>query len=263
MMQESANAIDDSSSGITDGNIMPDLTGGNLLGQFVQITTFDMSADFGIDGIVSTEVSGAFLQGGYLSSLYVTEDFVAAISDVYMYDYHTGDYISKSFILGFDTTTGIALPFSIGSVPGNMASQHVADVWDGHLHVATMEWNWTDFDVTISNKIFVLCLPGPQDEPIMEVVGEMELDDSSIYGVCFFDDKCYAETDGLGNPFIIVDLSDHTDPHSVGELEVSLVNETLFWIVMLMYLPIRRQFQISLCLILSFRFMESQHICMK
>lgn len=43
----------------------------------------------------------------------------------------------------------------------------------------------------------------------------------------------------LGNPFIIVDLSDHTDPHSVGELEVRLVNETLFWFVILMYDPIR------------------------
>ena len=240
MMQESTDAIDDSSSGSMDGNIMPDLTGGNLLSRFIQITTFNVSADFDTDGIVSTKVSGAFLHDEYVWSLYVTEDFVAVISEGYIYDYNTGNIFPKSFILRFDTTTGIALPFSVGSVPGSMASQHAVDVWDGHLRVATMEWNGTDFNLTASNKIFVLHLPGQQNERIMEVVGEMELKDGIfIHGVRFFDNKCYVETDGLGNPFIIVDLSDHTDPHSVGELEVRLVNETLFWFVILMYDPIR------------------------
>ena len=247
MMQESAGAVDNSLSGNVDGNTMPDLTGGILLGQFVQITSFDMSEDFGTDGIISTEVSGAFLQDGYLSSLYVTEDFVAVMSDGYIYDYQSGNYFSKTYILGFDTTTGIALPFSVGSVPGNMASQHAADVWDGHLRVATIEWNWTDVNVTTSQKIFVLRLPGPQDKLVMEVVGEMELmDDAFIYEVRFFDNKCYVETDGVGNPFIIIDLSDHSDPHSVGELEVRLVSDTLPWIVMLRYLPISGLFQIFL-----------------
>jgi len=57
----------------------------------------------------------------------------------------------------------------------------------------------------------------------MDVVGETEhlgKDGESIYAVRFFEDIAYVVTYQQVDPFIIVDMSNLTDPKAVGELEV-------------------------------------------
>eukprot|EP00970_Alexandrium_tamarense_P013714 scaffold3637_cov112-Alexandrium_tamarense.AAC.1 len=57
----------------------------------------------------------------------------------------------------------------------------------------------------------------------METVGETEHlgeDNDIIYSVRFIEKRAYVVTYGAVDPFIIVDLSDHTEPKTVGELEI-------------------------------------------
>jgi len=224
MMQEPKDGTN--ATGEVDGNDMPDLTSGNLLGQFVQLTSFNMSSDFGVDGIIPASVSGTFAQGdGWLSSVYVTENFVGVMTNGYFYDYETGTSYSNTYVLGFNTATGIAIPFCLGKVPGSLVNQYAVDKWDGHLRIATSDWIWNDmnFTYTTSNKIFELLLPGQSDGPVMDVVGETEHlgnDYEFMLAVRFFEDKAYVVTYGQSEPFFIVDLSNHTNPRAIGELEV-------------------------------------------
>jgi len=78
LMQEANNKTSSGASNDT----MPDLSGGNLINQFVSILTFDMTADFGEDMTIATKSSGTFTSGNsYLSSLYVTENFIATVNN--------------------------------------------------------------------------------------------------------------------------------------------------------------------------------------
>eukprot|EP00569_Conticribra_weissflogii_P000118 CAMPEP_0171353836 /NCGR_PEP_ID=MMETSP0878-20121228/44395_1 /TAXON_ID=67004 /ORGANISM="Thalassiosira weissflogii, Strain CCMP1336" /LENGTH=1177 /DNA_ID=CAMNT_0011859793 /DNA_START=61 /DNA_END=3595 /DNA_ORIENTATION=+ len=220
LMQEANNKTSSGASNDT----MPDLSGGNLINQFVSILTFDMAADFGEDMTIATKSSGTFTSGNsYLSSLYVTEDFIATVNNGYSYDFVTGESSSSSYILGFNTSTGVALPFCVGSVPGAITNEYSINKYNNYIRIATSEWNWSvNTNTTTSNKIFVLRIP-EGDARIMDVVGETEhlgKDGESIYAVRFFEDIAYVVTYQQVDPFIIVDMSDLTDPKAVGELEV-------------------------------------------
>jgi len=220
LMQEANNKTSSGASNDT----MPDLSGGNLINQFVSILTFDMTADFGEDMTIATKSSGTFTSGNsYLSSLYVTENFIATVNNGYSYDFLTGESSSSSYILGFNTSTGVALPFCVGSVPGAITNEYSINKFNDYIQIATSEWNWSvNTNTTTSNKIFVLRIP-EGDARIMDVVGETEhlgKDGESIYAVRFFEDIAYVVTYQQVDPFIIVDMSNLTDPKAVGELEV-------------------------------------------
>jgi len=220
LMQEANNKTSSGASNDT----MPDLSGGNLINQFVSILTFDMTADFGEDMTIATKSSGTFTSGNsYLSSLYVTENFIATVNNGYSYDFVTGESSSSSYILGFNTSTGVALPFCVGSVPGAITNEYSINKFNDYIQIATSEWNWSvNTNTTTSNKIFVLRIP-EGDARIMDVVGETEhlgKDGESIYAVRFFEDIAYVVTYQQVDPFIIVDMSNLTDPKAVGELEV-------------------------------------------
>mmetsp|Transcript_33327 Transcript_33327/g.68520 ORF Transcript_33327/g.68520 Transcript_33327/m.68520 type:complete len:877 (+) Transcript_33327:63-2693(+) len=220
LMQEAKNKTSSGASNDT----MPDLSGGNLINQFVSILTFDMTADFGEDMTIATKSSGTFTSGNsYLSSLYVTENFIATVNNGYSYDFLTGESSSSSYILGFNTSTGVALPFCVGSVPGAITNEYSINKFNDYIQIATSEWNWSvNTNTTTSNKIFVLRIP-EGDARIMDVVGETEhlgKDGESIYAVRFFEDIAYVVTYQQVDPFIIVDMSNLTDPKAVGELEV-------------------------------------------
>ena len=224
MMQE----VNNNSSTSESGGSIPDLSGGNLMNKFISIASFNMSADFGTDGNIPVHLSGTFTPGdAYLSSLYVTEDFVFTVNQGYSYDYTTGEYSDRTYILGFHAASGTTFPFCVGNVPGSIVNEYSIGQWDGHLHVATTDWRWSDFNSTTLNQIFVLTIPDDDDGPVMEVVGKtghLGKSGESIYAVRFFDDTAFVATFEQVDPFIIVDLSDHTTPQSVGELEVSLIN---------------------------------------
>ena len=213
MMQGSSNGTNGNSS-------MPDLTGGNLISGFTQVTTFDMASDFGSDGSISLSVAGAFNEG-WISVTSVGDGFIATVTDGYTYDYSTEKSYYNTYLLGFDTTGATAEPFCYGSVPGWLSNKFSLDLWDGHLRVATTAYDdWTS-NSTTSNKIFVLRIP--ENGSFMETVGETEHlgeDNDSIYAVRFIEERAYVVTYGAVDPFIIVDLSDHTEPKTVGELEI-------------------------------------------
>ena len=115
--------------------------------------------------------------------------------------------------------------FISSKVPGS--SSHVSR-FDGHLHIETTDWdaNYT----SCTNKIFVLRIP--KDEGYyMEVVGESahlgRTDKWSTGYVGFDEGTAYVIA---GEPseefFIIVDLSNHSNPLIVGELKVRVKNHT-------------------------------------
>jgi DNA excision repair protein ERCC-4 len=208
------------------------LTGADILGRFVQVSTFDMSTDFSEDSSVPFTVAGAFT-AGYVYSIYLADDFLAFPSNVYKYNYTSGTDSSSTFILGFDLSAeDRATPYCYGHIPGTLGNNYYMDKWDGHLRIASSDYfvvdtvNWTTVN---ANKVYVLKLPNLQEGPgKMSLVGETEnLTDENGYisGVRYIEDKAYISAynwlDGQNNPFIIVDLSDHKNPHVVGKLNTT------------------------------------------
>lgn len=205
-------------------DVPPDLNGRNLLNQFIQVTTFDSSSDFGEEGIIPMAMSGAFAQE--FPIFMMAEDFVAAASEGYIYDYSTEKSYTNTYILGFDITGAVAEPFTVGSVQGELNGKYSMDKWNGHLRLLTHNTVW-DVDsnfTTPRNKIFVLRIPGQEvGSSVMQVVGEsgtlLDRDDVLVYFTLFIEDKAYVSAAaGDSNLFIVMDLSDHTNPQVVGEI---------------------------------------------
>jgi len=206
------------------------LTGADILGRFVQVTTFDTSTDFGVDGGIPPAVTGAFT-AGYGYSIYLADDFLAMPSSVYKYNYTSGTDSTETFILGFDLSTkDRATPYFYGHIPGSLGNNYYMDKWDGHLRIAAYDYtvvdtvNWT---TAFTNKLHVFELPSIEDGPgKMSLVGETDLGDKDglISGVRFVEDKAYVSVTSWSpekSMFFIVDLSDHTDPNAVGRLNTS------------------------------------------
>eukprot|EP01082_Thalassiosira_pseudonana_P014990 g13196.t1 g13196 contig8:137322-138090(-) len=165
-------------------DVPPDLNGRNLLNQFIQVTTFDSSSDFGEEGIIPMAMSGAFAQE--FPIFMMAEDFVAAASGAY--------------VLGFDITGAVAEPFAVGSVQGGLNGKYSMDKWNGHLRLSTQSF---DTNKTIHNKIFVLRIPGQEvGSSVMQAYVSAAAGDSNL--------------------FIVMDLSDHTNPQVVGEISSAL-----------------------------------------
>mmetsp|Transcript_14548 Transcript_14548/g.31342 ORF Transcript_14548/g.31342 Transcript_14548/m.31342 type:complete len:906 (-) Transcript_14548:70-2787(-) len=212
-------------------DVPPDLNGRNLLNQFIQVTTFDSSSDFGEEGIIPMAMSGAFAQGSYnFAHFMMAEDFVAAASEGYIYDYSTEKSYTNTYILGFDITGAVAEPFTVGSVQGELNGKYSMDKWNGHLRLLTHNTVW-DVDsnfTTTRNKIFVLRIPGQEvGSSVMQIVGEsgtlLDRDDVLVYFTLFIEDKAYVSAAaGDSNLFIAMDLSDHTNPQVVGEISSAL-----------------------------------------
>jgi uncharacterized secreted protein with C-terminal beta-propeller domain len=109
------------------------------------------------------------------------------------------------------------------------------DKWDGHLRI-TATTPETDIWLTKNTpKIYVLEIPRIGDGPgPMKLVGESEnLADNNSYitGARFVGDKAYITTNANAwaeketNEFVVVDLSVHSDPHVVGNLGVSSLDD--------------------------------------
>ena len=228
---ESANGCDSILQMSTMQSLLEDagLTLADLLSSFFQVYTFDMSSDFGVDGTIPSTVAGAFI-AGYGYNIYLADDFLAVPSTVYQYDYTTGKDTTDTFILGFDLSTGdSAVPYCYAHIPGSLDNNYRMDKWDGHLRITATTSETVNWTTKNTHKIYVLEIPSIGDGPgPMKLVGESEnLADMTGYitGARFVGDKAYITANAWAeketNEFVIVDLSVHSDPHVVGNLEVS------------------------------------------
>merc|ERR1719203_1541707 len=204
------------------GDSEEDRSDGVLLSQFVQVLSFNMSADF-VDKEINTRVAGAF-SSGWLSSVYASQNFVATLNVGSNYDSKTGDWSQATFVLGFDIGGAVPKPFCYAEIPGSPLNQYSTDLYQGHLRVVTTENNWRLQTGRTKNKIFVLEVPeGGASSSEMVKVGEsghVGKPNESVYSVRFIGPRAYIVTFERIDPFYIYDLSDPANPTKLGELEI-------------------------------------------
>lgn len=210
-------------SAMQSGNNSSDTTNADLLSNFVSVISFDSTDEY-LNEEVPIALSGSFANG-WLSNVYVAQDFVAALAVGSKYNPDTSFWDQSTFILGFDISNPTPVPFSVGQVSGSPINQYATDLFENHLRIATTEWQWSETDGSrTTNKIFVLDLPSdPKSDATMKVVGETDhlgKPNESIYAVRFIGDTAYVVTFEQIDPFIVVDLSNATNPRPIGELEV-------------------------------------------
>jgi len=211
---------------LQSGDSDEDNTGGNLLENMVMITSFDMDIDDGEE--IETEVSGAF-SSGYLSSVYASQDFAATLNVGSRYNNKTNSWDQATFILGFDLSSQVPVPFCYAEVPGSPLNQYSSDYYQGYLRVVTTEWQWNSStrDSSTTNRLFVLDVPSRSDSEEsgseMQVAGmtpNLGKPNESVFSVRFIGDKAYVVTFERTDPFYIIDLQDPAQPQVVGELSI-------------------------------------------
>jgi uncharacterized secreted protein with C-terminal beta-propeller domain len=112
------------------------------------------------------------------------------------------------------------------------------DKWDGHLRITATTSETVNWTTKNTHKIYVLEIPSIGDGPgPMKLVGESEnLADMTGYitGARFVGDKAYITANAWAeketNEFVVVDLSVHSDPHIVGNLEVSSFGSSYWYL---------------------------------
>jgi DNA excision repair protein ERCC-4 len=224
-------------SAMQSGNTS-DTTNGDLLTNFVSVMSFD-TADEYVNEEIPIALSGSFASG-YLSNVYVAQDFVAALAVGSSYNPDTSSWDQSTFVLGFDISNPTPVPYSFGQVSGSPINQYATDLFENHLRIATTEWQWSETEgSTTTNIIFVLDLPSdPESDATMKVVGKTDhlgKPNESIYAVRFQGDTAYVVTFEQIDPFIVVDMN-ATDPHPIGELEVRVnVIHDSHWIRLLTF----------------------------
>jgi len=209
---------------LQSGDNDDDNTGGNLLENMVMITSFDMDIEFGED--IKTEVSGAFASG-YLSSVYVSQDFAATLNVGSHYNNLTNSWDQATFILGFDLSSRVPMPFCYAEVPGSPLNQYSSDFYQGYFRVVTTEWQWNSGtgDDRTTNRLFVLDVPSVSEEKgfEMQLAGmtpKLGKPNESVFAVRFLGDMAYVVTFERTDPFYIINLSDPAQPRVVGELSI-------------------------------------------
>ncbi|KAL3822484.1 hypothetical protein ACHAXA_002502 [Cyclostephanos tholiformis] len=204
----------------------------DLLGNYVQLLSFNMSSDFSNDQTATTtdvaeivaNVGGAF-SSGWISSVYASQDFAAILSVGGKWNNATGMWDQSTFILGFDINGTAPKPFSYAEIPGAPLNQYSADLYQGHLRVVTTEWFWNETTSSTTNKIFVLKVPNAEEGegPEMLLTGETDhvgKPNESVMSVRFMETKAYIVTFLRTDPFYVIDLSDPSKPTLLGQLEI-------------------------------------------
>jgi len=201
-------------------------TDGDMLSQFVQVLSFDMSADFE-NKEISTNVAGAY-SSGWLSSVYASQGFVATLNEGSHYNPSTNSWDSATYILGFDITGTTPKPFCYAEVagrPGVPRNPYVTDFYEDHLRVVTTESSWsTDEGSRTTNRIRILKVPStPEEGQEMNQTaetGHLGKPNENVEAVRFIGPRAYVVTFERTDPFYIYDLSDPTKPEKLGELEI-------------------------------------------
>ena len=235
---------------LQSGDNEDDNIGGQVLQNMVLISSFDMAADE-----VETHTSGAF-SSGYLSSVYASQDFAAAMNVGSNYNALTNSWDQSTFILGFDLSGELPMPSAYAEVPGSPLNQYSADYYEGNFRIVTTktQWSWNSVDTERSrttNILYILGVPGDEEGAEMPVIGKTkhlgkpnesvfavrliqvsqtaDCDIGHHYSVCdsslLFSphppqDVAYVVTFERTDPFYIIDLSNVTNPEMVGELQI-------------------------------------------
>ncbi|EJK63174.1 hypothetical protein THAOC_16186 [Thalassiosira oceanica] len=206
---------------LQSGDNGDDNIGGQVLENMVLISSFDMAADE-----VETHTSGAF-SSGYLSSVYASQDFAAAMNVGSNYNALTNSWDQSTFILGFDLSGELPMPFAFAEVPGSPLNQYSSDYYDGNFRIVTTQtqWSWdsVDSESRTTNILYVLGVPGDQEGAEMPVIGKtthLGKPNESVFAVRLIQDKAYVVTFERTDPFYIIDLSNATKPEMIGELQI-------------------------------------------
>ena len=98
-----------------------------------------------------------------------------------------------------------------GSVPGSTINQYSMDEYNGNFRIAT---NWYATESQINN-VYVL-------NSNLNITGKLEglAPNENLHSVRFMGDKCYLVTYRTTDPLFVIDLSDSTNPHVLGELKI-------------------------------------------
>jgi uncharacterized secreted protein with C-terminal beta-propeller domain len=125
--------------------------------------------------------------------------------------WHPGGSVAA--IHKFDLGDGVDLTAS-GEVPGWVLNQFALDEEGPYLRIATSDSNWNGRE----QGVYVLTQEGDD----LNVIGSVEqiAPGESLVAARFFGDRAYLVTFEQIDPLFTLDMSDPTDPHVVGELEV-------------------------------------------
>jgi len=206
---------------LQSGDNEDDSIGGQVLQNIVLISSFNMAADE-----VETHTSGAF-SSGYLSSVYASQDFAAAMNVGSNYNSLTNSWDQSTFILGFDLSGELPMPFAFAEVPGSPLNQYSSDYYNGNFRIVTTQtqwsWNSVDSESRTTNILYILGVPGDQEGAEMPVIGKTKhlgKPNESVFAVRLIKDKAYVVTFERTDPFYIIDLSNAAIPEMIGELQI-------------------------------------------
>ena len=181
---------------------------GNYMVNVESLDITDPTSDF-----VGTSVLGS------LDAIYANGESLYIIgSEAADGPWQSFDSTVESIVHRFDIADGKEPAYaSSGSVPGWVLNQFAMDEWDSHLRIATTAVDpngWTS-----SAGVYVL----EEDGNDLDVVGQVDelAEGEQIFAVRFQDDVGYVVTFEQIDPLFTFDLSDHTEPIAVGELEIT------------------------------------------
>mmetsp|Transcript_28968 Transcript_28968/g.44742 ORF Transcript_28968/g.44742 Transcript_28968/m.44742 type:complete len:358 (-) Transcript_28968:98-1171(-) len=182
----------------------------------------------------TTSSSGTFAPG-WPDSIYVSQGFVGVVNVGHAYDASTNRWKESTFVSAFefDITGSTPKPFAIARAPGRPLNKFATDLYDGHIRIATTSFDWSNTDSTTVNQIFVFQLPAEDQGREMKLVGATEhlgKKNERITAVRFRGDRAYVVTFEQIDPFIVVDMGNHSKPKVIGELEIPGFSQYLHWI---------------------------------
>lgn len=130
-----------------------------------------------------------------------------------------GDDEFRTAIHNFDITNNTTTTYvASGSVPGSMLSQYSLSEQDGYLRVATTTEGWWNEGSESESFITVLEEAGGELKEVGQV-GELGKGER-ITSVRFMGDVAYVVTFRQVDPLFTIDLTDPTNPTTVGELKI-------------------------------------------
>lgn len=183
-------------------------------------TAADASSFTNVLAVDTMTMDSAFISllTGYSSTVYMSEEHLYLT-----YQKWTGDIVTEDgAVEPEDTDTAMTTVHKIstdgtsmeavasGTVRGWLLNQFSMDERDGYLRLATTT-SWEDRE----NAVYVL-------DADLDIVGALEglAPRESIYSTRFIGDRLYMVTFLQTDPLFVIDLSDPTDPRTLGELEM-------------------------------------------
>jgi uncharacterized secreted protein with C-terminal beta-propeller domain len=173
--------------------------------------------------VVSFRIAGDEPGLAATSSIYGTgaSTVYASLDNFYVFDHdYSAEDGSMTRIMKFDwdAESGGVEFAATTSVAGSILNQFSADERDGYLRIATTVSNqWSgNFSGRAENALFVLA----EDEGVFEFVGSMQnlALNETIQSVRYIGEKAFITTFRVIDPLFGIDLSDPTNPRSVGHV---------------------------------------------